>query len=67
MIPEDQKNITTQWWSTGRHFTVISIWIVNKFAESHLVNIVRADPVQTKFARFIILTRKLERRKVVSK
>jgi len=21
MIPEDQKNMTTQWWSTGRHFT----------------------------------------------
>ena len=21
MIPEDQKNITTQWWSTGRHCT----------------------------------------------
>jgi len=27
MIPEDQKNITTQWCSTGRHFTAATIML----------------------------------------
>ena len=51
MLPEDQKNITTQWWSTARHFTAAtqalntrcSKWNWNDEREKPYLNLVNID------------------------